>query len=227
MRPRNTQGFHAHLIRGFGATLLASMLVVFSASQVAHAQSEHHLTVGVGAGVSPLVGGISNSLDNGWHIVADGGVNVTRHFQAALEYGYSGYGVNHGLLREAQVPGGNSHMWWLTVNPKLRFKPIHQVDPYIVGGVGYYRRTIEFTRPTTVAVFIFDPIFGTFFNVLVPADKVLGDITDDGPGGSLGAGMDFKIGQSGLKFFTEARFHYASTGRVPTRMVPVTFGVRW
>jgi opacity protein-like surface antigen len=227
MQARNTQSGKVRFLRLFGLTLLAPVLVVFSASLAAHAQSEHRVTVGVGAGVTPVVGDISDSLNTGWHIVADGGVNVTRHFQASLEYGYNGYGVSQKLLSEAKVPDGNSHLWWLTVNPKVRFKPIHSIDPYIVGGVGYYRRTIQFTAPTTVAVFIFDPIFGTFFNVLVPANKVLGNITDDGPGGSLGAGFDFKLGQSGLKFFTEARYHYASTGRVPTRMVPVTFGVRW
>jgi opacity protein-like surface antigen len=227
MQTRNTQSGQIRFLRLFGLTMLAPVLIMFSASLAAHAQSEHHVTVGVGAGVTPVVGDISNNLDTGWHIVADGGVNVTRHFQASLEYGYNGYGVSQRLLSEAKVPDGNSHLWWLTVNPKLRFKPIHSVDPYIVGGVGYYRRTIQFTAPTTVPVFIFDPIFGTFFNALVPANKVLGDITDDGPGGSLGAGFDFKLGQSGLKFFTEARYHYASTGRVPTRMVPVTFGVRW
>jgi hypothetical protein len=27
--------------------------------------------------------------------------------------------------------------------------------------------------------------------------------------------------------FTEARYQYADTGQIPTRMVPVTFGIRW
>jgi hypothetical protein len=29
----------------------------------------------------------------------------------------------------------------------------------------------------------------------------------------------------GVKFFTEARYHYADTGRILTRMVPVTVGI--
>jgi opacity protein-like surface antigen len=229
MSSQNVRG--ARLLQRLGVALLGSAMVLLFVPRIAYGQSEnepeHRATASFGAGVTLLVGGISNSLNNGWHIAFDGGVNVTRHFQTTLEYAYNGYGVGSRLLREAQVPDGNSHLWWLTVNPKLRLKPIHNVDPYIVGGVGYYRRTIEFTRPAAVPVLIFDPIFGTFFNAIVPADKVLGDITDDGPGGSLGAGLDFKVGESGLKVFTEARYHYASTGRVPTRMVPVTFGVRW
>jgi opacity protein-like surface antigen len=198
-----------------------------AAASNSNAQDDHKFTFDVGAGVSPLVGDISSRLDNGWHVVVGGGYNFTSHFSATVEYMYNGYGVSRRTLIEAQVPDGNAHMWSITVNPKLRLMPISKFDPYVVGGVGYYRRTIEFTRPAIVPVFFFDPFFGTFFNTLVSANQVLGDITRDGIGGSAGAGFDIKIGDSGLKFFSEARYHYADTGRIPTRMVPVTFGIRW
>jgi opacity protein-like surface antigen len=174
-----------------------------------------------------LVGDISSRLNNGWNVVVGGGYNFTSHFSGTVEYMYNGYGVSRRTLAEAQVPDGNSHMWSITGNPKLRLMPISKLDPYLVGGVGYYRRTIEFTTPVIVPVFIFDPFFGTFYNTLVSANQVLGDITRGGIGGSAGAGFDIKIGDSGLKVFGEARYHYASTGRIPTRMVPVTFGIRW
>jgi len=57
------------------------------------------------------------------------------------------------------VPDGDAHVWSITVNPKLRLNPSGKVDPYIVGGVGYYRRTVHFTKPALVDVFIFDPFF--------------------------------------------------------------------
>jgi hypothetical protein len=120
---------------------------------------------------------------------------------ATLDYTYNGYGVSRKVLNEAQVPDGNSHMWSITVNPKLRLNRRGNFDPYVVGGVGYYRRTVEFTRPSLVPVFIFDPFFGGFFNTFVQADQVLGRITQDGVGGSLGGGFDVKLGESGLKFW--------------------------
>jgi opacity protein-like surface antigen len=135
--------------------------------------------------------------------------------------------VSDRVLSEAQVPDGNAHMWSITVNPKLRLNPNGKFDPYVIGGVGYYRRTVQFTKPAIVDVFIFDPFFGVFFENLVPANQVIGEITQDGVGGSLGAGFDVGLGHTGLKFFSEARYHYADTGRIPTRMVPVTFGIRW
>jgi hypothetical protein len=207
------------------ALVLASLL--FSMTLYSQAQDDHRFTFHGGAGVSPLVGDVSTRLDNGWHIGFGGGYNFTRHFTTTLDYSYNGYGVSDRVLSEAQVPDGNAHMWSITVNPKLRLNPNGKFDPYVIGGVGYYRRTVQFTKPAIADVFIFDPFFGVFFETLVPANQVIGEITQDGVGGSLGAGFDVGLGHTGLKFFSEARYHYADTGRIPTRMVPVTFGIRW
>jgi hypothetical protein len=83
------------------------------------------------------------------------------------------------------VPDGNAHLWSITVEPKLRLNPHNKIDPYVVGGVGYYRRTVEFTRLVLPSVVIFDPFFGGFFNTVVQTNQVLGDITHGGIGGSL------------------------------------------
>jgi hypothetical protein len=40
-------------------------------------------------------------------------------------------------------------------------------------------------------------------------------------------GFDVNLGDTGFMLFSEARYHYASTGSVTTRMVPVTVGIRW
>jgi hypothetical protein len=217
-----------HKLRDLKLALVITIFAFISVASLCQAQNENHkFTLNVGGGVSPLVGAIGERLDNGWHVTVGGGYNFTSHFSTALQYTYNGFGVSDGVLSEAQVPDGNAHMWSITLDPKWRICPGKKLDPYVVGGVGYYRRTVEFTQPTIVSVTLFDPFFGGFFNTLVPADQVLGDITRDGVGGSAGAGFDIRLGDSGLKFFTEARYHYADTGRVPIRMVPVTFGIRW
>jgi opacity protein-like surface antigen len=156
-----------------------------------------------------------------------GGYNFTRLLSATLQYQYNGFGVNPSVLAAAQVPEGNSHLWSLTVDPKVRLHSGGKVKPFLVGGVGYYRRTVEFTQPTVAQAFFFDPFFGVFFNTLVPAHQVLGDIRRSGIGGSAGIGFEISLGDTGVHAFSEARYHYADTGRIPTRMVPVTFGLRW
>ena len=85
---------------------------------------------------------------------------------------------------------------------------------------------MEFTQATQVQVLRFDPFFGAFVNTVIPADQFIGRVSESGMGGSLGTGMDFKHGRSGLRAYTEARHHYADTGRTPARMIPVTFGIR-
>jgi opacity protein-like surface antigen len=204
---------------------VALVLVGWPAS--VNAQGSHRFTFNAGAGPSPLVGDISTRLDNGWNFTVGGGYNFTNKFAATLQYTYNGFGVSQRVLNEAQVPGGNSHMWSLTVDPKIRMPSLGRVSPYVVGGVGYYRRTVEFTQPTVAPATFFDPFFGVFFNTLVPADQVLGDIRRSGIGGSLGGGLEVKIGDTGVNAFGEARYEYADTGRIPTRVVPVTFGFRW
>lgn len=200
--------------------------LAFAFAAPVNAQTEKGFTISSSAGYSPLAGDISKRLNNGWHFTVDGGYDFTSHFSTTLEYMYNGYGVTRRVLNEAQVPDGNAHLWAITVNPKLRLGTRDgNFTPYVVGGIGYYRRTVEFTTPVAVPVFIFDPFFGVFYNSFVSANQVLGDITRGGIGGSAGGGFEVKLGNSGVKLFTEARYHYADTGRIITRMVPVTFGI--
>lgn len=225
MRPivtGNTQLQYRFPLAGALLALIFHLLTISG-----YAQDGHRFTFNAGAGASPLVGDISTRLDSGWNVSVGGGYNFTQHFAATLQYTYNGFGVNPRVLAEAQVPEGNSHLWSLTVDPKLRLAGASKVSPYVVGAVGFYRRTVEFTQPSVVPVFFFDPFFGVFFNTLVPAHQVLGDIRHSGIGGNLGAGIEVKLGDSGVKGFGEARYEYADTGRVPTRIVPVRFGFRW
>jgi len=194
-----------------------------------HAQEarEHWYTFNVGAGFTPLVGQVSDRLNNGWNARAGAGFRMTSHFEVNAEYMYNGMGVKPIVLTEAGVPSANSHVWSISADPKIRFGGARRFDPYIVGGVGYYRRVVNFTAPTTVPVTLFDPFFGVFFPGLLPADVIIGTISRSGIGGSGGAGFHIRLGDSTAKFFAEARYHYAATGTMPTRMIPVTFGLEW
>ena len=187
------------------ATATIFTLVALSLCSAAQVEELHHLTLNVGGGVSPLVGSIGSRLNTGWNLTAGVGYRVDPHFSTALQFSYNGFGVSRRVLNEANVPGGTAHMWSITLDPKLNFRPGNRVSPYVVGGAGYYRRTVEFTAPTTAPAFVFDPFFGVFYTALVPANQVLGTITRDGAGGSLGAGIDFGISHA-TSFFTEARY---------------------
>lgn len=202
---------------------IATMLLCAAAE----AQDEHRFTADIGGGVSPLTGAISDKLNTGWNFAVSGGYNFNSVFSTSVRYTYNGFGINRAVLDEANVPDGNARLWSITVDPKIRFSRHAAVTPYIVGGVGYFRRTIEFTQPTLAPTILLDPFFGFLFPALVQVDQVIGRISRSGIGGNLGLGAEARLGHSGVKFFGEARYQYADTGRIPTRMVPITFGLRW
>ena len=131
------------------------------------------------------------------------------------------------VLTEAGVPSADSHLWSITADPKIRFGGARHFDPYLVGSVGYFRRTVNFTAPTLTPVTLFDPFFGVLFPSLVPASVTLGSITRSGIGGGGGLGFNFRLGSSRTKLYIEARYEYAATGTIPTRMIPATVGLSW
>jgi hypothetical protein len=217
-RPRSSSLQFVRLIFSLFAAL---MLCVVAEGQ----NNDHRWTGDVGAGFTPLLGSLNQRLDNGWHVTFGAGYRVSHRFTIGGQVMYNGLGVSKGLLNEVGVPDGNAHLWAFTAEPRLTFAPHHHVTPYLVGAVGYYRRVVNFTQPTIATVTIFDPFFGVF-PVFVRADEVLGTVVRDGIGGNGGAGLEAGI-PYGARLFVEARFHYASTGAIPTRMLPFTIGVRF
>lgn len=68
--------------------LIAVLLLTVATS--VRAQDERRFTLNAGAGFSPLVGQLSDRLDNGWHVTVGGGYRFTRHFETNLQFTYNG-----------------------------------------------------------------------------------------------------------------------------------------
>jgi len=211
-------------IQRFGIVVI---LLVLCSAVFADAQEEHRFTADVFGGVTPLSGRLSDRLDTGWNIGVSGGINFNSIFSTSLRYSFNRFGVSPSLLQLVGTPDGHSNIWSVTLDPKVQLGTHLGVRPYVVGAVGYYRRMIDFTRPVIVRAVFFDPVFDIPFSTLVVQDVTVRSVTRGGVGGNLGAGFDIKLGESGLKAFSEARYEYADAGNVPTRMIPVRFGLRW
>jgi hypothetical protein len=170
---------------------------------------------------------IGSRLDNGWNVSAGAGV-TGRYAGLMLDFMYNDYGINHNALNQFGAPDGSARIWAFTLDPVIHFSPRNEapVDFYITGGGGIYHRTVEFTQPSIATVTGFDPWFG-FFPVNVPTNQILGSYGVYKAGVDGGAGLSFKLGQSHVKLFAEARFHHMFTNRVDTNIVPVTIGLRW
>ncbi len=211
-------------IRLLGAP--AAALLLFWLVLPASAQSERPVSFNVGGGFTPTVGALSQRLDNGWNMGGGVAYNVRPSFSLGAQFMYNALGVSRTLLNAAGAPNGDANVWSITAQPRLQL-PFSKLKPYVVGGVGYYRRTVHFTQPAVQQVAFFDPFLGILFPGVVGTNQVLGTITRSGIGGNLGGGFAFGVGRGGAQIFTEARYHYANTGRTPTGMIPVTIGLRF
>jgi hypothetical protein len=160
-------------------------------------------------------------------VQAGGGYMFTPQWGIVGDYHYFGLGVPDRVLNSLAVPDGNAWVHSITVGPEVRLAPDSKIDPYLIGEVGWYRRTVEFTRPSVAAVTVFDPFLGFFVPVLVPANTVLGTSTRDGFGGNVGGGVAVRIKDGHAKVFAEARYHHAMHDRKDTQILPVTVGIRW
>ena len=229
MSPRKLNCFVRRVVSMLALPALLCIYLTFAAPLYAQNEPpEHRWTANVGGGFTPTLGDISSRLDTGGHVTVGGGYNFSDNVALTLEYMWTGMAVDRSVLRALAVPNGDAHIHALTLNPVFRFAPKHHVGGYFIMGIGYYRRTVEFTRPSVAVVTVFDPWWGYFGPAVVPADQVLGSVTRDGGGMNAGIGLTLGLGHTGAKFYTEVRYHYVAThGARNTQILPVTFGVRW
>jgi opacity protein-like surface antigen len=182
----------------------------------------------VGGGPTSPVSNTSGRLDVGWNATAGAGVNLHPNFGVMAEFGFNNFGITAAELASVGVPDGSARIYSVTVNPIFRFNPGGRFDAYAMGGGGFYRRTVEFTEPSVAFDTAFDPFYGVFFPVAVPANTVLGSFSQNKAGINGGGGVSFRVkDDSNAKIFAEARYHYLFTTPVRTPMIPITFGVRW
>jgi len=186
---------------------IAALILLVIASCLTSSAQDHRWTFDAGGGFSPLLGDLTNYLQNGWNIRVGAGYNYGPGISASIHYMYNSFGISPLVMHDTHSSSGDSHVWSLTLDPKLTLRYVGKVRPFVVGGVGYYRRTNHLTNPS-----------------FVPA---IGNGAFSSVGGSLGGGFDIDLRDTGLKIFSELRYHYAPTGRVAVRMIPATVGVRW
>jgi hypothetical protein len=191
----------------------------------AFAQSEQTWNVDVASGVTATTGDISNRLTTGWNVDLGAGYAFNRTLELEGHFAINGLGVSSQVLQTLQVPDGNASLMSLTAGPKVHFPIASSVRGYVVGGVGWYRRNVEFTQPTVGLVDIIDPWWGYLGSAIVPTNQVIGSVSRNSWGVNGGGGVSVELGQSGAAVFAEVRYHYAHINPSPTAIVPVTFGV--
>ncbi len=204
--------------------LLCAAAVTISAAQTAEPP---RFTFDLGAGFTQPLGHLDGRIDTGWNLMAGAGVNVSPRLGLMAHFTYMSSGLTGSFLQSVSEPDGNFRMWGFSLDPVVRFNPRGHVDFYLTGGPGIYRRTVEFTQPTIATTTAFDPFFGYFFPVAVPANQVIGSFGTTKFGLDGGGGLSFRVGKGNMKLFAEARYIKMYTPGASTSVLPVTFGIRY
>ena len=185
------------------------------------------LSFSIGGGVTVPGRGSGSRFNTGYNLNA--GIGVHAHYLGVMaEFGFNHMNVSNGSLNAIGVPGGSARIYSATLNPMVHLLPGHAMDVYLIGGGGFYRRTVEFTQPGTAIATGFDPFFGIFYPVQIQTTDVISSSVQNRGGINGGVGLAWKLGgDTRSTFFAEARYHHIYTSPRRTNWLPVTFGFRW
>jgi hypothetical protein len=182
----------------------------------------------------------SNDITWGGQFNVGAGYNFSPRFALLAEYQFMDNKLPGRMIAETGANGGNAHIWSLTLNPIVSLFPKSKHDIYLTGGGGFYRKVTNFTDPELTEWCDF--YYGCYYDT---TDVVVGHFSSNQGGWSIGAGYQRHIGGANgngrMKLYMEARYLQIFTPAVTTqpnglgttsvsadtKLIPVTFGVRW
>lgn len=198
----------------------------------------HRLTLEAGGGFNAPAGDKSYITWGGQFLVG-GGVKINRNLAAMIEYQYIDDKLPGAIIAEAGATGGNNHIWSFTIDPQYDLFPKSSNDLYAVGGGGFYRKVTNFTdvEPQEFCSY--------FYCGIGYVPQTVGHFSSNQGGWNIGGGYQHRFGgmygMSRTRVFAEVRYLDVLSPAVTTsanglgtttvgagtRLIPVTFGVRW
>jgi hypothetical protein len=180
-----------------------------------------HIAIEAGGGFTAPVGGTGRTQTYGGNITVGAGWMVNKWAGILAEYHFDRTGLSDNVLAAANEPGGNVHVWSLTLDPIIYYKNSGRFGGYITGGGGFYRKLTSFTEPVP---YTYCDYFGFCYSGYENA--VVSHFSSNQAGANLGTGVTFGHWNR-AKLYAEARYTWLDTPQRGTTMIPVTFGLRW
>jgi Outer membrane protein beta-barrel domain len=198
-----------------------------------HAQEDSKLAFNIGGGVTTPLNPTAQYVGLGGNFDIGAGYNIGKKNSIIGEFMWSGLPPNISALSGPGFPSGSVNLYTLTANYRRRFENIGHspFGLYLIGGGGWYFRHASISQTYTVpSVTPCQPIY-TWWGYTCGTDgdvsTTIGASRGVSAGGvNAGGGFTVALGRYGIKFYVESRYHYAFS-RIPTTMVPVTFGFRF
>jgi hypothetical protein len=165
-----------------------------------------------------------------YNFVAGAGPNLSAHVKFVGEFMFHGLPVRQSVVHQLGLPSAKGRFYSFTGNIMVGTGST-QKSAYLIGGGGWYRRTVEAQQTSYTAGEVCAPAW-VWWNVqcvngIFPATVTIGSHSSNAGGFNIGGGLTFAVGGSGAHLYTEVRYHHAFTDGVETTVLPLTFGVRW
>jgi hypothetical protein len=196
----------------------------------ARAQVSPRFNFNIGGGVGFPLGTTSDFVGNGATFVVGAGPNFTRYLGLSGEFMWNDLPIKQSVAGQLGVPSTTARQYSLTLNAILHNPGTSKFGAYVIGGGGWYHRSGEATASALVPGTVcpaFWVWWGTCISGLWPANVTIASFNSNAFGVNIGGGGTFKVGESGVKAYTEIRYHHASHNNVSTDLLPLTFGIRW
>jgi hypothetical protein len=190
-------------------------------------------------GANGPLGNSSNYITWGGNFTAGGGLHFSRGVSLLAEYQFLGDKLPGNLIAETGASGGNAHIWSLTLAPVIDLFPKSTNSVYVTGGGGFYRKVTNFTDPEEAEYCEY------YYCGITTENVVVGHFSSNQGGWNVGGGFTHKVGgiygDGRMKLFAEVRYLDVLTPAVSsspnglgtttvaagTRLLPISFGVRW
>jgi hypothetical protein len=199
-----------------------------------HSNFRSHLALEIGAGANGPTGDSSSYITWGGNVTLGAGWRFNPHLSLLIEYQFIGDKLPGRVISQTGADGGNAHIWSFTMAPVVDLFPHRRTDLYVTGGGGFYRKLTSFTNPSAVEYCYY------YYCGITVVDQVVGHFSSNQGGWNAGAGITHKIGDM-AKLYAEVRYLDVDTPAVTsmpnglglttleahTRVIPITFGVRW
>jgi hypothetical protein len=198
-----------------------------------------HMTFEAGGGANGPTSASSNDVTWGGNITVGAGYRFNPMFSLMTDYQFIDDKLPGRLISEAGATGGNAHIWSFTANPVLDLMPKSHNNVYVTGGGGFYRKVTNFTDPEPAEYCTY------FYCGVAYQNTVVGHFSSNQGGWNIGGGFSHRMGgiygDSKMKIFAEVRYLEVLSPAVTTsanglgvtsvsantKLIPITFGVRW
>ena len=198
-----------------------------------------HWAFEAGGGFNAPAGDSGSYITWGGNLTVGAGLHFGHGLAALIEYQYIDDKLPGAIIAQTGATGGNAHIWSFTVDPVLDLMPKKATSAYITGGGGFYRKVTNFTDPVPTEYCDY------YYCGIGYENAVVGHFSSNQGGWNVGGGITHRMGgvygDGKMQIFAEARYLDILTPAVTTspnglgtttvgantRLIPVTFGVRF